>query len=169
MTSSIIIGAGIIGLMTARELLNAGVSVTILDKRRIGGEASWAGSGILSPLYPWREPAAISKLADNSSSTYGLLAKALQQNTGVDPEWQLSGVLLSQVKDPALANQWCKEHNLAFSHPNKKILEKLLPNHHLSLNEPLLLPQIGQIRNPRLIRALAKELASKGAKFLRTP
>ena len=63
-TSTLIIGGGIIGLLTARELSIVGQTVTILEKNTHAGmEASWAGGGILSPLYPWRYPDAVTDLA----------------------------------------------------------------------------------------------------------
>ncbi|HEY9135684.1 MAG TPA: FAD-dependent oxidoreductase, partial [Pseudomonadales bacterium] len=54
MSDIVVIGAGIMGLLTARELVQQGAEVTVLDKGKVGAEASWAGGGIVSPLYPWR-------------------------------------------------------------------------------------------------------------------
>ncbi|MFZ0331829.1 MAG: FAD-dependent oxidoreductase, partial [Acinetobacter bohemicus] len=47
-----IIGAGISGLMSALELVEQGCSVIIFDQQHAGQAASWAGGGILSPMYP---------------------------------------------------------------------------------------------------------------------
>jgi len=49
---SIVVGGGVIGLLSAYLLENAGQSVTLLDSEAVGTEASWAGGGIVSPLYP---------------------------------------------------------------------------------------------------------------------
>ncbi|MFA5016800.1 MAG: FAD-dependent oxidoreductase, partial [Methylobacter sp.] len=40
-----IIGGGIIGLLTAREFIKAGATVTIIEKNELGQESSWAGGG----------------------------------------------------------------------------------------------------------------------------
>ena len=64
MRNVVIIGGGVIGCLSALNLLEAGVRVTLVERGRIGREASWAGGGIVSPLYPWRYPCAISALAD---------------------------------------------------------------------------------------------------------
>ena len=63
MQSILIIGAGAIGLQSARLLAQAGCKVTLLDQSAIGSEASWAGGGIVSPLYPWRYSPAVTALA----------------------------------------------------------------------------------------------------------
>jgi len=57
-TDILILGGGISGLLTARELCLAGLKVVILDKSQLGRESSWAGGGILLPIYPWRQDAA---------------------------------------------------------------------------------------------------------------
>ena len=59
----LIVGGGVIGMMLARQLAHAGATVTLVDRGACGREASWAGGGIVSPLYPWRYPAAVSRLA----------------------------------------------------------------------------------------------------------
>ena len=59
----LIIGAGVIGMLSALELAEAGQDVLILDKGQAGLEASWASGGIISPLYPWRYSAPITALA----------------------------------------------------------------------------------------------------------
>ena len=54
-----IIGAGISGLLSALELVEQGCSISIFDQQQAAQAASWAGSGILSPMYPWRFPVTI--------------------------------------------------------------------------------------------------------------
>ena len=59
----LIIGAGVIGMMTALQLAQSGQRVSLIDKGQAGLEASWAGGGIISPLYPWRYLPPITALA----------------------------------------------------------------------------------------------------------
>src|SRR5690606_41961352 len=79
-----IIGAGITGLMSALELLEQGCSVTIFDQQVAGKAASWAGGGILSPMYPWRYPAAVNTLARHAKPLYQDWNQKLQPVTGID-------------------------------------------------------------------------------------
>ena len=41
----IIVGGGVIGLSIAYVLAREGVQATLLDRRELGREASWAGAG----------------------------------------------------------------------------------------------------------------------------
>ncbi|MEW8155639.1 MAG: FAD-dependent oxidoreductase, partial [Candidatus Thiodiazotropha endolucinida] len=54
MIDCLIVGGGIIGMLTANELHTAGMAVALVEKGHPGRESSWAGGGIVSPLYPWR-------------------------------------------------------------------------------------------------------------------
>ena len=45
----VIVGAGIIGASIAWRLAQAGAPVTLVDAGTLGGEASWAGAGMLAP------------------------------------------------------------------------------------------------------------------------
>ena len=81
----LIAGAGINGMLTALELADAGLPVTILERREVGRESSWAGGGILSPLYPWRYPPAVSRLAAWGQRRYPEIAGRLAVKLRWDP------------------------------------------------------------------------------------
>ena len=157
-----IIGGGIIGLLTAREFTLAGASVAIIDKNQLGREASWAGGGILLPLYPWRQDNAITSLVLQSLKIYPRLAQELIEVTGIDPELTSSGLLITQNPDIETAINWCQLNEVAYTTPEKS---RLLPFHTDFLN-PLWLPDIAQARNPRLLKALKQYLQSKQVVFI---
>ncbi|MBA1331766.1 D-amino acid oxidase, partial [Candidatus Endoriftia persephone str. Guaymas] len=74
MSDCLIIGGGIIGMLTAHELSQAGMHITLIERRETGRESSWAGGGIVSPLYPWRYADAVTALATWSQQRYPALA-----------------------------------------------------------------------------------------------
>jgi len=90
----VIIGGGLSGMLVARELAMAGVKVTVLERGATGREASWAGGGILSPLYPWRYPEAVNVLADHSAPLYRAWNKGWCHQGLPDPELLESGLLI---------------------------------------------------------------------------
>jgi len=75
MPDCIVVGGGVIGLMTARRLFLEGMDVLLLEKGPLGGESSWAGGGIVSPLYPWRYAKSVNVLAERSKRIYPELSR----------------------------------------------------------------------------------------------
>ncbi len=164
MTTSVditVIGGGVIGLMTARELSSAGATVTLIDKGFLGQESSWAGGGILLPLYPWRQNPAITHLVTQSLGLYPNLAAQLFEDTGIDPEWNPCGLLMTKVPDITAAINWCNHNNMVFEEIDHGFNEL-----GATTINPLYLPHIAQIRNPRLLKSLKQDLLQKGVKLL---
>ena len=157
-----IIGGGVMGLMTAREFLNAGASVTILEKNLCGQEASWAGGGILSPLYPWRQAQSITDLVLPSLKRYPEIAADLHEKTGIDPEWTQSGLLITQNPDDALAREWCERSQIKIETPDAALFQNL----NAEAEQPIFLPEIAQIRNPRFLQALKQDVLNKGVQLI---
>lgn len=81
-----VIGAGIIGLMIARELRAAGLSVALLERSEVGKEASWASAGVLmSRPYPY-ESIVDFRLRVEGSEMLLTLGPVLADETGIDIE-----------------------------------------------------------------------------------
>lgn len=142
----LIIGAGVAGLTTAQRLLLLGASVTIVERGAVGRESSWAGGGILSPLCPWDYPDEVTRLTSLGAALFPQWAADLHTATGIDPEYEVSGMLVLPPFDHSLARQWCEEHGV-------RLEEK---------HESLLLPDVAQVRNPRLVQALRKHVEMLG-------
>ena len=164
-TDFLIIGAGVVGLTSAQALLQAGYNVTLVERGAVGREASWAGGGILSPLCPWDYQEAATRLAQLGMSMFSEAAATLHACTGIDTEYQRSGMLLLPPYQTQLATQWCAQHQLALQPVN---LADYLPGLCDSGRQGagLLLPEVAQVRNPRLLHALRKRVEMFGGTII---
>jgi len=175
-TNTLIIGGGIIGLLTARELVKTGQSVTVLERNKGAGlESSWAGGGILLPLYPWRYPEAVTVLSVFGHSKYPKLVADLFKATGVDPEYVRSGHLVLNTEEYDQAKKWsrefskkvsCNKKTRFFSRINNKEIARIEPEVAENFPNAFWFPEIGQVRNPCLMKSLIKDLILKGVKII---
>jgi len=77
----------------AWKLAQSGWHVTVFDKGSIGGEASWAGAGMLAPGGEIEAPSPFATLAIESRKQYGDFVRELQQMTSVPIDYQECGAL----------------------------------------------------------------------------
>jgi len=151
----IIVGGGVMGMMQARELAQQGLEVVLVDKGLCGTEASWAGGGIVSPLYPWRYSAPITALAKWSQSYYPNLIQCLEAESDIDPELTRHGMLMLEVASEAKALQWADSESPSWMEKiDANALYQLEPNLRAGSAEALWMPQIASVRNPKLLQAL---------------
>ncbi len=87
-----IVGGGIIGLSIAWKLSSFG-KVVLLDRNRVGREASWAAAGILPPWSMTTAVHPIERLAATSFQLHETWANQLQQETGIDTGFRRCGAL----------------------------------------------------------------------------
>ncbi|ATJ83574.1 glycine oxidase ThiO [Halomonas beimenensis] len=158
MKDFLIIGGGVIGMMTAWQLAEAGHEVTLVERGPCGGEASWAGGGIVSPLYPWRHPAPISQLASWSEGRYPHLTAHLAEATGIDPEFRRQGLLYLDLEDAPQAMAWAGRVDKPLSRVDAYAVYAREPRLTEGLEGGLWMPTLGSLRNPRLGQALRARL-----------
>jgi glycine oxidase len=150
----IIVGGGVIGLLTAIECAHAGVRVTLFERGETGRESSWAGGGIVSPLFPWRYLDSVTHLASWSQANYPELAAAIQAATGIDPEYTPSGLVLVAPDETEAAMAWAAQHERKLQPIDAERFRELEPRAAEPVDGALWMPDVGQVRNPRMVRAL---------------
>ena len=166
----IIIGGGVIGCAIAYSLAKAQVKALVIDKAdSVGREASWAGAGILGSSASTREPYA--ELCRASLALYPTLADALKAETHIDIEFTQSGsisVFFNDEEQSGLTGLATRRLDRGFSTEvlTAEQVWELEPAISKSVVGGVRFPHDAQVRNPKLVKALAKGAALLGTEFL---
>ncbi len=154
----VVVGAGVVGLTTAWALHQAGYEPLVLDAGEPATESSWAGGGIVCPVPPWRYPEPVNALVERSRALFPALIDTLQGLSGLDCEYQASGLLLvGDLVTEGHAHLSARQPATAFGR-----LADFEPQLRPATAPAALLPDIPQVRNPRLLQALLTVLRQRG-------
>ncbi|MCY1295071.1 Glycine oxidase [compost metagenome] len=153
-----IVGGGAIGLLSALELARNGVQVCLLERGNTGREASWAGGGIVSPLYPWRYSSAVTALAHWSQDFYPQLGQRLLVETGIDPEVHETGLYWLDLDDEAEALAWAAREGRPLAPMAMDRVHAAVPPLGPGFSRAIYMAGVANVRNPRLTRALREAL-----------
>lgn len=163
----VVAGGGIVGCMTALELLHRGCRVTLVDRNVVAsqtsGESSWAGAGILFPLLPWMYAEEVNRLTMTGAAIYPEFCQKLLAETGIDPEYRRSGMLLLPQFDMALAQHWCAQHGVEAERVSAASYPAVQSR---SGEQALWLPNVGQVRPPNVLQAMRAYLLQRGVRLL---
>ncbi len=154
----VIVGGGVIGLLTAYNLASEGQAVTLLERGGLGQESSWAGGGIVSPLYPWRYSQAVTALAHWSQDFYPQLAQRLFAATGVDPEVHTTGLYWLDLDDEAQALAWAAREGRPLSKVDVSAAHDAVPVLGGGYSQAIYMADVANVRNPRLVKSLKAAL-----------
>jgi glycine oxidase len=169
---TIIIGGGVIGLSIAYALAREGIQSTVLDRRELGREASWAGAGLIPPISESRSgplhPTV--ELRSWSAELFPRWSDALRDETGIDNGYRRTGgvdIALTADEEMTLratAGRWRGEgivHERLATADYLQVEPALNPEIRLAY----FLPDRAQVRTPRHLRALATALARRGVRL----
>jgi glycine oxidase len=165
-----VIGGGVIGSSIAYSLAKRGKRVVVLERDRIGCQASSAAAGMLAVQAEMQEGGPLFELARQSRSMFPRLAEELKELTGIDIGLVNKGMLL-----PALTISQVEHlHALIASHKSAGescewwSTEEVI-RHEPKLSNALLgamfIPGDGQVLAPKLTQAFAKSAIMLGAEI----
>ncbi|MEQ3637184.1 FAD-dependent oxidoreductase [Alcanivorax sp.] len=163
MSDVLVVGGGIVGLLGALELTRRGRKVTILDAPVPYPPASWAGGGILSPLYAWRYSDAMNRLSVDAFSRYQQILDecVAAEIPGCNAVLHGGGLWVKTAGEDAVrAHQWAERWRVpvrAMSAGN------LMPG--ATVGAGFLFPSLGNIRNPSLLKILRTYLQKLEVRF----
>ncbi|MDZ4338103.1 MAG: glycine oxidase ThiO [Pseudomonas sp.] len=153
-----VVGGGVVGLLTGLQLAHSGLSVEVFDLGCLGRESSWAGGGIVSPLYPWRYSPAVTALAHWSQDFYPRLGEQLLAQTQIDPEVYVTGLYWLDLDDEAEAVAWARREGRPLQSVDVAVVERAVPALAKGFGRAVQMADVANVRNPRLVKALRAAL-----------
>lgn len=163
----VVIGGGVIGCLTACHLKQLGMDATVVERGTAGRESSWAGAGILCPIHPWLYPDAFTHLIDASLAMYPKFQVDIEAKTGISIEWRKSGLLIPFFDDDKTdhwqaAIDWSNRFDWKIEELTTAQSLEREPTLSPNVTKSLLWPEVGQLRNPRLMAAVRVWMAQLG-------
>ena len=158
----LVVGGGLIGLLTARELALAGARVDVVDDRQEGA-ASPNAAGMIAPIAESIADQAFARISIRSRDLWRDLAPALERESGMSIDYDDSGSLLP-VLDPegrkVLDRIRARALDLgeAARDLDRAELAELVPDLRPGIEEALLLPGEHRVDNRLAATAAAAAL-----------
>lgn len=160
----IIVGAGIIGSLTAWRLAQQGYHVALVDAGAPGQQATGAAAGILSPMAEATGPGAFTALMAHSLQRYPAMVEELGAESGMNVQYHASGVLqvaFSESERDVLKARFAWQRELG---------AQWLEGRELGAVEPRLAdfpaaiygPVEGQVHPPLLVQAAVHAALARG-------
>ncbi|MFQ5990459.1 MAG: glycine oxidase ThiO [Candidatus Methylomirabilales bacterium] len=156
----LIIGGGIIGCSIAVELSRAQVRVLLLERDRVGCEASGEAAGMLAPQAEDIPAGPFLDQCLKSREMFGPLQELLEEETGVDIEYVRSGILYLFLTDDdefqgkrMLDEQ--RARGLRVERWDRRQVLEAEPQLTPTVRGALYFPDDHQVENARMVRALS--------------
>src|SRR5262245_31955047 len=167
---AVVIGAGVIGCAIAWRLGQAGMRVVVVERGRVGGEASQAAAGMLAPLAEAERKDDFFNLTVTGLAMYPDFARELKASSGVDVEYRDEGTLYLALTDEDEEEldrrwRWLNVSGLNVKRLNAGCALKREPLLNGALRFGLKLPGDHQVDNRRLMTALHAAALSAGVDF----
>jgi glycine oxidase len=166
-----VVGGGVIGCAVARELALRGRKVLLLERGRMGAEASGVAAGLLSAQADATEPSEFFSLCLESRRLYSEWVPALEAQSGLATGWRTTGILacaLSAQEQRRLERKigWQRALGLPVREVEASDAAAIagLPLSR-ALRRAVLFPEDGIVDSGRLMAALARAAGAAGVQM----
>ena len=169
MRDVLIIGSGVIGMSIARNLSQSQMDIAIVDRDIPGKHASYKAGGMLGAQNEFTEDNDLFRLALESRSLFPKLCETLQDETGIDIQYQASG-LIKIANRPEDVDSLCKQYHFLKSLDDSVVelsdtdLIHLTNGNVTSSEMAIYIPHDGQINANHYTKALFKSLQQRDIK-----
>jgi glycine oxidase len=170
-TDIAVIGGGVIGLATAWRLAQRGLRVTLIERGRVGEEASGAAAGMLAPYAEATNRGPFSDLGQASLARYAAFVDELKSETTLDAELIRTGLLRVAEGDEGELQLRATFGAMREMGSNAEWIEctalrQLEPGLSVDVTAAIFSPTEWQLDPRRLTRALSVASAKAGVRIL---
>jgi glycine oxidase len=167
----IIVGGGIVGLSAARVLAAAGARTVVIERARVGAEASTAAAGMIAPQAETAEDSPLLELALRGRDHHLALAPALEAETGLSVDLACRGLIELAFTDEDVRRlearrAWQTRRGLAVEALGPAEVRESEPNVNPAVCGGLYIPGDRCVDNVRLVRALVASAVARGASIV---
>lgn len=166
----VILGGGIIGCALAEELARKGQRVLVIERSRIGAEASSAAAGILSSQLDLEEPGPLFELCQAARRLYPSWAAHLERRSGLRVGYHRDGIVYlattrrdAQVMEARV--RWQRWRGLRIDSWRPAELRRREPAVDGRIVGAFFFPDDAQVDNVRLMAALACACRQAGVRL----
>jgi glycine oxidase len=168
---ALVIGGGIIGSSVAWRLAGEKVSVKVLERGRLGQEASWAAAGMIAPQAEAEGPGPFVDFCVRARLAFESIHDRLIRESGVDPEYDNTGVLYVALDGPEreeLAGRvrWQREAGFSVDELTGAQAREIAPLLSSEVNYALSFPSDRRLDNRKLTQAYINAAAKTGVEFI---
>lgn len=166
----VVIGAGAIGTSIAYQLAKAGARVLILERGRVGSEATGASAGMIVAHHDRSAPEAFTTMSAESARLFPALAAELLSRTGLDIGYRQSGTLeiaLDEAEAISLRTQrgWQVDRGMSVAWLNGAAALDAEPGLNPAVRAALLYVDDAQVMPAVMAQALARAAVDLGAEL----
>jgi len=167
---ALIVGGGIIGASCAWRLASQGVEVTVLERARLGQEASWAAAGLIGPQGEADKPGPFFDLCMAGKESFDRSVERLAKESGVDPEYDRKGMLYVAFSEHEAGEltarvRWQRAAGAIAEELTPAQARKLAPALSPKLTAALHLPTNWRTDNRKLTQAYIAAASRAGVQF----
>jgi glycine oxidase len=167
----IVVGGGVVGCSVAWHLAREGLDVVLLERSVLAGQASGAAAGMLAPVGEGAVGSALLRYGLESLARFPSLCEELRELSGVDPEFEPSGILrLAQTgaEERALRAKCAALRSLGLDLEwlDEREADSAQPGLAEDLRGALWSPREANLRSPLLVSAYAGAARALGARIV---